>query len=232
MQANAVSIHAPREGCDLTPRKVTELANTFQFTHPGRGATWKDITARTIPTAFQFTHPGRGATGRTLPPDLVQRMFQFTHPGRGATYYRRQFSQTESLFQFTHPGRGATYSAASFGCCCCSFNSRTPGGVRLLTLITIITMAQFQFTHPGRGATYSSDGLINVPTSVSIHAPREGCDLPHVCDEEEHISVSIHAPREGCDTPSILSTPTASEFQFTHPGRGATFACPYKQKTL
>ena len=55
----------------------------------------------------------------------------------------------------------------------------------------------FQFTHPGKGAT-SSDGLINVPTSVSIHAPWEGCD----CDDER-----IHAK---------------PEFQFTHPGKGAT----------
>ena len=35
---------------------------------------------------FQFTHPGRGATCRAVsaPADL---MFQFTHPGRGATTY-------------------------------------------------------------------------------------------------------------------------------------------------
>ena len=36
---SAVSIHAPREGCD--PQVFFDLyrINRFQFTHPGRGAT-------------------------------------------------------------------------------------------------------------------------------------------------------------------------------------------------
>ena len=34
---------------------------------------------------FQFTHPGRGATYKTLAYSLLCLMFQFTHPGRGAT---------------------------------------------------------------------------------------------------------------------------------------------------
>ena len=34
--------------------------------------------------------------------------------------------------------------------------------------------------------------------------------------------VSIHAPREGCDTIAQLTKATTTEFQFTHPGRGAT----------
>ena len=33
---------------------------------------------------------------------------------------------------------------------------------------------------------------------VSIHAPREGCDLSK-SDSEGIYFVSIHAPREGCD---------------------------------
>ena len=37
-----------------------------------------------------------------------------------------------------------------------------------------------------------------------------------------NIFVSIHAPREGCDW-SVDSVPSKrTEFQFTHPGRGAT----------
>ena len=55
------------------------------------------------------------------------------------------------------------------------FNSRTPGGVR--------------------------------------HKLREWCTP---------IDVSIHAPREGCDISCVESTPLLASFQFTHPGRGAT----------
>ena len=126
-----------------------------------------------------------------------------------------------SRFQFTHPGRGATASPVSTSSVSLSFNSRTPGGVRLggLRLRTAVE-------------------------PVSIHAPREGCDV-----EEERaeclVVVSIHAPREGCDcssyvgavhtscfnsrTPGGVRRPGARiqrarirKFQFTHPGRGAT----------
>ena len=34
-----------------------------------------------------------------------------------------------------------------------SFNSRTPGGVRLKAILYQWSEAEFQFTHPGRGAT-------------------------------------------------------------------------------
>ena len=34
-----VSIHAPREGCDLTTCYTKTEPPKFQFTHPGRGAT-------------------------------------------------------------------------------------------------------------------------------------------------------------------------------------------------
>ena len=34
--------------------------------------------------------------------------------------------------------------------------------------------------------------------------------------------VSIHAPREGCDSLAIKAIAMPAEFQFTHPGRGAT----------
>jgi len=35
---------------------------------------------------------------------------------------------------------------------------------------------EFQFTHPGRGATITEE-LPIASLNVSIHAPREGCDL-------------------------------------------------------
>ena len=79
---------------------------------------------------------------------------------------------------------------------------------------------EFQFTHPGRGAT-KIDIRINSGGGVSIHAPREGCDilkasatLLTLLFQFTHpgrgatlltyhlyykVSVSIHAPREGCD---------------------------------
>ena len=75
---------------------------------------------------------------------------------------------------------------------------------------------QFQFTHPGRGATNFALKLF-IPTAVSIHAPREGCD------EKERIlnrlqRVSIHAPREGCDLLPLYSIVGQLRFNSRTPG--------------
>ena len=58
-----VSIHAPREGCDEGGDVVDVRSGKFQFTHPGRGATTRELNEIRQGTKFQFTHPGRGATG-------------------------------------------------------------------------------------------------------------------------------------------------------------------------
>ena len=79
---------------------------------------------------------------------------------------------------------------------------------------------EFQFTHPGRGATYGR-GVGTQQGKVSIHAPREGCDLSILTSENTSL-VSIHAPREGCDFSGDAFRRRYDEFQFTHPGRGAT----------
>ena len=57
-----VSIHAPREGCDLFSVHSYLLHVVFQFTHPGRGATFDKFAVDRVLDLFQFTHPGRGAT--------------------------------------------------------------------------------------------------------------------------------------------------------------------------
>ena len=124
-----VSIHAPREGCDSAASAIVTLQISFQFTHPGRGAT---ISDKKIPN---------GETG---------------------------------------------------------FNSRTPGGVRRESIHVVLNSL-----------------------SVSIHAPREGCDAPAEAAAVAP-AVSIHAPREGCDHIFFSELSVTSEFQFTHTGRGAT----------
>ena len=41
---------------------------------------------------------------------------------------------------------------------------------------------------------------------ISIHAPREGCDIIP-CGLPYHGAISIHAPREGCDRGNGLRIP-------------------------
>ena len=100
--------------------------------------------------------------------------FQFTHPGRGATS-DPFVAVVDPAFQFTHPGRGATSIRRCGRASSSSFNSRTPGGVRP-----------------------TLQGVADTLDSVSIHAPREGCDAADLWALTPE-DVSIHAPREGCD---------------------------------
>ena len=264
-----VSIHAPREGCDVPHEERANTRTRFQFTHPGRGATIVTPYMSECISRFQFTHPGRGATYECLVTlrdyqvsihapregcDFVSNfteglgdLFQFTHPGRGATVSselklsasQRFNSRTPggvrrqplyhlghpaivsihapregcdvplsvsmwipTKFQFTHPGRGATGLDLLVYVSRYSFNSRTPGGVRLIFWIPCIALSEFQFTHPGRGAT---------PLR-----PHRGRSPP---------KFQFTHPGRGATTMCGLSR-SLSLFQFTHPGRGATLLFP------
>ena len=195
---SGVSIHAPWEGCDPQPSRLSLPHNCFnsrtlgrvrrqisrfcsylqmfQFTHPGKGATCASCGDNGNARKFQFTHPGKGATPTRLISERLPRvsihapwegcdkevihfgktslMFQFTHPGKGATQSYLESVLATKKFQFTHPGKGATGGHASRSASPC-FNSRTLGRVRRAT----------------RQISPRS-------SSVSIHAPWEGCDRP------------------------------------------------------
>ena len=125
-----ISIHAPLTGCDLVKSISRFARNTFQSTHPLRGATARlghgkeqqmnfnprtpcgvrrnRSTANEATTKFQSTHPSRGATGRSLP---ALRSWRYFNP-RTPCGVRRQFPNgtlpTAASFQSTHPLRGAT----------------------------------------------------------------------------------------------------------------------------
>ena len=60
-----------------------------------------------------------------------------------------------------------------------------------------------------------------VKLSISIHAPRVGCDLKGG-DIVETKDISIHAPRVGCDPARANPLAGHNKFQSTHPGWGAT----------
>ena len=218
-----VSIHAPREGCDLVAPGIRLSRAKFQFTHPGRGATIPRPSACIVAqvsihapregcdrsehayypshSSFNSRTPGgvRRSGGRL---STKATEFQFTHPGRGATSSTHRSSFSLYAFQFTHPGRGATRASYALYFATFCFNSRTPGGVRHGKVVYDYTIDEFQFTHPGRGAT---------------HHHRRGQHLA---------AVSIHAPREGCDLMLHNVSGGSWGFQFTHPGRGATRSHP------
>ena len=58
--------------------------------------------------------------------------------------------------------------------------------------------AEFQSTHPVWGATADTGNVIHLLT-ISIHAPRVGCDADTGKQGHRQRRISIHAPRVGCD---------------------------------
>ena len=102
----AVSIHAPWEGCDGVRGSVCLLVGLFQFTHPGKGATYGGDKSKLNWGGFNSRTLGRVRLVARYVFDYVP-LFQFTHPGKGATH-RRYLVFRKSVFQFTHPGKGAT----------------------------------------------------------------------------------------------------------------------------
>ncbi len=123
--------------------------------------------------------------------------FQSAHPVRGATFFGFRILPAP-LFQSTRPVRGATR-------------------------IDIFPNAykQFQSTHPVRGATLTRKNRWCTWT-ISIHAPRAGCDAGRRGHLTSRASISIHAPRARCDNVRSVQGGWLPVFQSTHPVRGAT----------
>ena len=168
-----ISIHAPREGCDSRCPQP-ELPKT----------------------QFQSTHPARGAT-RISTHCCVTCTFQSTHPARGATRCSRGCLDTRSNFNPRTPRGVRPLFVSAFDQYDYDFNPRTPRGVRRHHQVPSIAGTRFQSTHPARGATWPTDD-IDEAARISIHAPREGCDMAR-SGLRRLTWISIHAPREGCD---------------------------------
>ena len=167
----------------------------FQSTHPVRGAT--TCSAKTSDSkAFQSTHPVRGATRGGITLELGQRI-SIHAPREGCDLRHRNLGGGQSRFQSTHPVRGATQDGG-----------RTQNA------------QQFQSTHPVRGATRGRCGA-DVGQRISIHAPREGCDLGNQQTMQlADIFQSTHPVRGA--TSYVETVLFGSIFQSTHPVRGAT----------
>ena len=149
-----------------------------------------------------------------------------------------------SRFQSTHPGWGATKIERKYPAKHADFNPRTPGGVRLYTVVSPVFVLYISIHAPRVGCDFHSIYLckdicdfnprtpggvrlpaiiVAIPTRpISIHAPRVGCDGDDARYNVAVIDISIHAPRVGCDTTLPRPNRYQNKFQSTHPGWGAT----------
>ena len=236
----SVSIHAPWEGCDGAGIHKRADHSAFQFTHPGKGATIiQRLTSKPF-RCFNSRTLGRVRRGMETHEWRFKR-FQFTHPGKGATSLRMSFRLC-AMFQFTHPGKGATYNFA-LKLFIPTVSIHAPWeGCDGAVATEGWSVWEFQFTHPGKGATrryLSQDDR----GGVSIHAPWEGCDrrrdshhtLLRSFNSRTLGRVRRNRERQGHSLRSFNSRtlgrvrrlprhqlPKQRQFQFTHPGKGAT----------
>ena len=148
----------------------------FQFTHPAWGATFRQHFWKPRDKHVSIHAPRVGCDFRRAVRAQEFLEFQFTHPAWGATgvSYRRASAESVSIHA---PRVGCDQRPVSSYSFCLCFNSRTPRGVRQPELLRHHqTLEQFQFTHPAWGATSSATSNSTLAT-VSIHAPRVGCDI-------------------------------------------------------
>ena len=214
-----VSIHAPRVGCDFFTISVSNLFRGFNSRTPCGVRLTVDAHQGCEPTV-SIHAPRVGCDIDTLLQSLIKLTFQFTHPVWGATYRLELLLDRETVsihaprvgcdiltikryrlmarFNSRTPC-GVRHGISSPISKLDRFNSRTPCGVRLIYIHITIKITAFQFTHPVWGATRAWVCLL-LAKSVSIHAPRVGCDPESIFTGETLASVSIHAPRVGCDT--------------------------------
>ena len=170
---------------------------------------------------FQFTHPGKGATTPRRC-ERPQRRVSIHAPWEGCDLRGSSSASLSVTFQFTHPGKGATCSRPLGTHARGGFNSRTLGRVRQsyrrqppdghavsihapwegcdqVAPNPCLPIRQFQFTHPGKGAT-RLPGDVNQSDAFQFTHPGKGA------------TYTTHKSGIICG------------FQFTHPGKGATHA--------
>ena len=170
-----VSIHAPREGCDCCMSTSTTDRGSFNSRTPGgvrRRAGYTETNIKNV----SIHAPREGCDLRRVRRRGRDQPVSIHAPQEGCDSFTLTSEQAELVFQFTHPGRGATRRTLVSCRSQRRFNSRTPGGVRHDPQYPLFFRLQ-----------------------VSIHAPREGCDMFLLSCYSHSPRVSIHAPREGCD---------------------------------
>ena len=167
-----ISIHAPREGCDGNMLGI-HFAVAISIHAPREGCDPNGISQVLEWMDFNPRTP-RGVRPQKRTKRSPTSNFNPRTP-RGVRQADGTYKALNAGFQSTHPARGATAV-------------RQPLNPRFI---------QFQSTHPARGATGGSMPPLGSKT-ISIHAPREGCD-PIQFDMDAEDAISIHAPREGCD---------------------------------
>ena len=149
---DAVSIHAPREGCDVAESVKGFFLRGFNSRTPG-GVRLGVNKPNTNLRKFQFTHPGRGATPSQSKSLHHGGSFNSRTPG-GVRPVCRSTRPSDQAVSIHAPREGcdARRHHQDRGADEVSIHAPREGCDQILVAI-LCRGVKFQFTHPGRGAT-------------------------------------------------------------------------------
>ena len=167
-----ISIHAPREGGDISPDTIWRIAY-ISIHAPREGGDY--VFAPGSPLLYDFNpRPPRGGRRYMITSSLPYCIISIHAPREGGDL---DFLGTvlDFIISIHAPREGGDLLYGKIRHLNQDFNPRPPRGGRRLNSLAFCGLS-----------------------SISIHAPREGGDRGHSAMQSE-IVISIHAPREGGD---------------------------------
>ena len=171
----SVSIHAPWEGCDLPLLSLTLSTLPFQFTHPGKGATFSLYDGGVL-NAVSIHAPWEGCDDSERSPPAEQTSFNSRTLGRV---------------------RQPTFNIGSTEVT--GFNSRTLGRVRPPRYCEYKACYDVSIHAPWEGCDKSQQ--TEIERKRRFNSRTLGRVRQLVCTAKVVLRfVSIHAPWEGCDS--------------------------------
>ena len=124
-----ISIHAPREGCDMSYTDWVWVVFPISIHAPREGCDYETIGVFTRESIISIHAPREGCDAPLLLSCLLDHDFNPRTP-RGVRPGWCPRCPPQTPFQSTHPARGATISSPVSGSTRPYFNPRTPRGVR------------------------------------------------------------------------------------------------------
>ena len=191
-----ISIHAPREGSDISPTLPPPAPRNFYPRSPRgeRRATW---TSSKAATKFLSTLPARGATHRYLVQHGDGQYFYPRSP-RGERQTMDLNEEVKHDISIHAPREGSDIQGFTCFCIRSAFLSTLPARGATSGTAGSRRHPAFLSTLPARGATAKTAGSSACRSFLST-LPARGATR-HLDDRQGREMISIHAPREGSDS--------------------------------
>ena len=172
---------------------VPAFVEIFQSTLPARGATLAAMGKQSQNLHFNPRSP-RGERLRVANPFHSCGTFQSTLPARGATALTDNAAIITAI-SIHAPREGSDAIEHCLSTRIYIFQSTLPArGATVRFFIILIVQHVFQSTLPARGATFRFPKIVRA-VQISIHAPREGSDVPRRVSPDTRLHFNPRSPR-------------------------------------